>query len=90
VGQQGSASKDALALERLSDARHRLQCQPPLVLFDSGYPAKKLLQRLRLSLEACQGGYTRSWKAKLSTQEGAQTHHSAVCRVAYLMVEREL
>jgi len=43
----------------------------------------------QLSLEARQGGYTRSWKAKPSTQEGAQTHHIALCLVAYLMVERE-
>jgi len=43
----------------------------------------------QLSLEACQGGYTRSWKAKASTKEGAQTHHIALCLVAYLIVERE-
>ena len=43
----------------------------------------------QLSLEACQGGYTRSWKAKTCPQEGAQTHHIALCLVAYLMVERE-
>jgi hypothetical protein len=43
----------------------------------------------QLSLEACQGGDTRSWKAKPSTQEGAQTHHMALCLVAYLIVERE-
>jgi len=42
-----------------------------------------------LSLEGCQGGYTRSWKAKASAQEGAQTHHIALCLVAYLMVECE-
>jgi DDE family transposase len=43
----------------------------------------------QLSLEACQGGYTRSWKAKASPKEGAQTHHIALCLVAYLIVERE-
>ena len=43
----------------------------------------------QLSLEACQGGFTRSWKAKASPQEGAQTHHIALCLVAYLIVERE-
>ena len=48
----------------------------------------KVLKSQR-SLEACQGGYTRSWKAKPSTQEGAQTHHIALCLVAYLIVERE-
>ena len=41
------------------------------------------------SLEACQGGYTRSGKAEGSTQEGAQPHHIALCLVAYLLVERE-
>ena len=43
----------------------------------------------QLSLEACQGGYTRSWKAKSPAQEGAQTHHIVLCLVAYLIVERE-
>ena len=173
VWQKGSASKYDLALELLSYARNRLKCKPHFVLFDSWYPSKKLLKRLRdygwyfvcqlkkprgfegralrdykqqpywhaggalrgglkvfvvryrrkysatnrltftatevrtlyrkrheveevikvlksqLSLEACQGGYTRSWKAKTSTQQGAQTHHIALCLVAYLIVERE-
>jgi len=48
----------------------------------------KVLKSQR-SLEACQGGYPRSGKAKTSTQEGAPTHHIALCLVAYLMVERE-
>jgi hypothetical protein len=43
----------------------------------------------QLRLEACQGGYPRSWQAKPSTQAGTQTHHMALCLVAYLMVERE-
>lgn len=43
----------------------------------------------QLSLEACQGGYTRSWKGKASPKEGAQTPHIALCLVAYLIVERE-
>jgi hypothetical protein len=173
VWQKGGASKYDLALELLSYARNRLRCKPAFVLFDSWYPSKKLLKRIRdygwyfvcqlkktrvfegralrcykqqpywqavgalrgglkvfvvryrrkyyatnrltltatevrtlyrrrheveevikvlksqLSLEACQGGYTRSWKAKPSTQEGAQTHHIALCLVAYLIVERE-
>jgi len=173
VWHKGGASKYDLALERLSYARNRLRCKPAFVLFDSWYPSKKLLKRIRdygwyfvcqlkktrvfegralryykqqpywhavgslrgglkvfvvryrrkyyatnrltltahevrrlyrkrheveevikvlksqLSLEACQGGYTRSWKAKTSTQEGAQTHHIALCLVAYLIVERE-
>jgi hypothetical protein len=43
----------------------------------------------QLSLEACQGGDTRSWQAKPCPQEGAQPHHIALGRVAYLIVERE-
>ena len=43
----------------------------------------------QLSLEGCQGGFTRSWKAKSPVKEGAQTHHIALCLVAYLLVERE-
>jgi hypothetical protein len=170
---QGGPSKYDLALEVLSYARNRLKCQPAFVLFDSWYPSKKLLKRIRdygwyvvcqlkktrvfegralrcykqqpywqavgslrgglkvfvvrdrrkydatnrltftakevrtlyrkrheveevikglksqLSLEACQGGYTRSWKATLPPTEGAQSHHIALCLVAYVLVERE-
>jgi hypothetical protein len=43
----------------------------------------------QLSLEGCQGGVTRSWKAKSPTKAGAQTHHIALCLVAYLIVARE-
>src|SRR5215475_14399943 len=155
------------------DARNRLRCKPAFVLFDSWYPSKQLLKRIRdygwyfvcqlkknrrfegralryykqqpywqavgaltgglkvfvvryrrkyyatnrltltapevrtlyrkrheveevikvlksqLSLEACQGGFTRSWKAKSPAQEGVQTHHIALCLVAYVLVERE-
>jgi hypothetical protein len=45
--QQGGPSKFDLALERLSSARNRLRCKPQVVLFDSWYPSKKLLKRLR-------------------------------------------
>ena len=48
----------------------------------------KVLKR-QLSLEACQGGYPRSWKAKSPAKEGAQTHHIALWLVAYVIVERE-
>jgi hypothetical protein len=173
VWQKGGASKYDLALELLSSARNRLRCQPACVLFDSWYPSKQLLKRIRdygwyfvcqlkktrvfegralryykqqpywqavgalrgglkvfvvryrrkycatnrltltatevrrlyrkrheveevikvlmspLSLEACQGGYTRSWKATLPPKEGEQSHHIAVCLVAYVLVERE-
>jgi putative transposase len=40
-------SKFDLALELLSYARNRLRCKPQFVLFDSWYPSKKLLKRLR-------------------------------------------
>jgi Transposase DDE domain len=173
VWQKGGASKYDLALELLSYARNRLKCKPHFVLFDSWYPSKKLLKRLRdygwyfvcqlkknrtfegcalhaylpqpywqavgslsgglkvfvvryrrkyyatnrltltakevqghyrrrhaveevirtvksqLSLEACQTGYQRSWEAKRPAKEGAQSHHIALCLVAYLLVERE-
>jgi hypothetical protein len=173
VWQKGGASKYDLALELLSYARNRLKCKPHFVLFDSWYPSKKLLKRIRdygwyvvcqlkktrvfegralryykqqpywqavgalreglkvfvvryrrkyyatnrltltaqevrmlyrkrheveevikvlqsqLSLEGCQGGYTRSWKVTSRSNEGAQSHHIALCLVAYLIVERE-
>ena len=44
---KGGASKFDLALELLSYARNRLRCKPQFVLFDSWYPSKKLLKRLR-------------------------------------------
>jgi putative transposase len=40
-------SKFDLALELLSYARNRLRCHPQFVLFDSWYPSKKLLKRIR-------------------------------------------
>src|SRR5918911_4922168 len=44
---KGGPSKFALALELLSYARNRLRCKPQFVLFDSWYPSKPLLKRLR-------------------------------------------
>ena len=44
---KGGPSKFELALELLSYARNRLRCKPQFVLFDSWYPSKKLLKRLR-------------------------------------------
>ncbi len=43
----------------------------------------------QLSLEACQGGYTRSGKVTPPSKEGIQHHHIALCLVAYVIVERE-
>jgi hypothetical protein len=173
VWHKGGGSKYALALELLRYARNRLKCKPQFVLFDSWYPSKKVLKRIRdygwyfvcqlkknrsfdgralhaylqqpywqavgtlsgglkvlvvryrrtyyatnrlsltakevrahykqrhaveevirtvksqLSLEACQAGYRRSCEAKPRSTEGVQTHHIALCLVAYLIVERE-
>jgi Transposase DDE domain len=47
VWHKGGPSKYALALELLSYARNRLKCKPQFVLFDSWYPSKPLLKRLR-------------------------------------------
>ena len=44
---KGGPSKDELALELLSYARHRLRCRPDYVLFDAWYPAKAVLKRIR-------------------------------------------
>jgi putative transposase len=44
---KGGPSKFTLALELLSYARNRLRCKPQFVLFDSWYPSKPLLKRLR-------------------------------------------
>jgi hypothetical protein len=44
---RGGASKYALALEWLSYARNRLCCRPEYVLFDTWYPSKALLKRIR-------------------------------------------
>src|ERR687886_612962 len=45
--QKAGPSKFDLALEMLSYARNRLRCKPQFVLFDSWYPSKLLLKRLR-------------------------------------------
>ena len=173
VWHQGEASKYDLALELLGYARNRLKCKPHFVLFDSWYPSKRLLKRIRdygwyficqlkknrtfdgralhaylqqpywqavgsltgglkvfvvryrrkyyatnrltltaqevralyrkrheveegirvlksqLSLEGCQGGYKRGMATQSYPKAGAQTHHIALCLVAYLIVERE-
>jgi hypothetical protein len=47
VWHKGGVSKYDLALELLSYARNRLKCKPQFVLFDSWYPSKKLLKRIR-------------------------------------------
>jgi hypothetical protein len=44
---KGGPSKYDLALELLSDARHRLRCRPALVLCDAWSPSSALLKRSR-------------------------------------------
>jgi hypothetical protein len=44
---KGGPSTYALALARLSDARHRLRCRPAYVLVEAWYPSNTLLKRLR-------------------------------------------
>jgi putative transposase len=43
----------------------------------------------QLNLEGCQAGYTRSTEETTDSQPQPQTHHIALCLVAYLIVERE-
>jgi len=47
VWHAGGPSKVDLALELLSHVRNRLKCKPQFILFDSWYPAKRLLKRLK-------------------------------------------
>jgi hypothetical protein len=47
LGHKGGPSKDARALDLLSDARHRLRCRPESVLFAACYPSKALRKRIR-------------------------------------------
>ena len=43
----------------------------------------------QLNLEGCQGGYKRVMATQPYPKADAQTHHIALCLVAYLIVERE-
>ena len=42
-----------------------------------------------IGLEGCQVGYKQGMTGQPYPQDGAQTHHIALCLVAYLIVERE-
>ena len=44
---KGGPSKYELALELVSDTRHRLRCRPECVLFAAWYPSRRLLKRIR-------------------------------------------
>jgi Transposase DDE domain len=78
---------------RKYDATNRLTFTASEVrtLYRKRHEVEEVIKVLKsqLSIEACQGGYTRSWKATPHPQEGAQTHHIALCLIAYLIVERE-
>jgi hypothetical protein len=43
----------------------------------------------QLNLEDCQAGYTWATQGTTDPQPQPQTHHIALCLVAYLIVERE-
>jgi hypothetical protein len=45
--EEGGPAKFELALELLSYARNRLKCKPQFVRFDSWYPSKVILTRIR-------------------------------------------
>jgi DDE family transposase len=47
VWQKGGAATYDLAWALRRYARNRLRCKPAFVLFDSWYPSKKLLKRIR-------------------------------------------
>lgn len=47
IWKPGGSSKIDLALELLSHARNRLGIKPRVVLFDSWYPSKRLLKRIK-------------------------------------------
>ena len=66
VWHKGGPSKYDLALELLSYARNRLTCKPAFVLFDSWYPSKKLLKRIRDSgwYFVCQWKKTRVFEGR--------------------------
>ena len=94
VGAVTGGLKVFVVRDRRKDyATNRLTFTAPEVrtLYRKRHEIEEVIKVLKsqLSLEACQGGYTRSWKAKTFTQEGAQTHHIALGIVAYLIVERE-
>jgi hypothetical protein len=69
VWHKGGPSKVDLALELLSSARNRLKCKPQFVLFDSWYPATRLLKRLK-----DYGWYFVSQLKKNRTFEGVALH----------------
>src|SRR5262249_48186000 len=93
VALRGRPKVFVVRYRRTSSATHRLTFTSKEVrrLYRKRHEVEEVSKVLKspLSLEGCQGGYTRPWKAKASAQEGAQTHHIALCLVAYLIVECE-
>ena len=78
---------------RKYDATNRLSLTAKEVraLYRKRQEVEEVIRMLKsaLCLAACQAGYRRSSNATPLPPEGAQEHHSALCLVAYLIVERE-
>ena len=74
-------------------ATNRLTLTAPEVraLYRKRHEVEEVIRVLKsqLSLESCQVGYKRVMAAQPYPKAGAQTHHIALCLVAYLIVERE-
>ena len=94
TGALSGGLKGCVVRDRRTDyATNRLTFTAPEVrrLSRKRHEVAEVLQvvKSQRSLEAWQGGCTRSGKAAPRPTEGAQTHHVALCLVAYVMVERE-
>jgi putative transposase len=74
------------ATNRLTLTAHEVR-----TLYRKRHEVEEVIRVLKshLSLEACQVGYKRVMADHPYPQAGAQTHHIALCLVAYLIVERE-
>jgi len=74
-------------------ATNRLTLTAPEVrtLYRKRHEVEEVIRILKsqLGLEGCQVGYKRVMTGQPYPQDGAQTHHIALCLVAYLIVERE-
>ena len=78
---------------RTYDATNRLSLSAPEVraLYRKRQEVEEVMQVLKSqrSLEACQVGDRRRSTEGSHPRSSAQEHYSALCRVAYLIVERE-
>jgi len=71
--------------------RLSLSAKEVRILYRKRQEGEEVIRVLKsqLGLQGCQGGYKRVTADQPYPQEGAQTHHVALCLVAYLIVERE-